>query len=374
MQPWNDGEIRVSSNGHKMKFTGGVYSCDCRGWRFQSFPIDKRSCKHLKVENGEAFELARIGAALTAAPAPAAAATSPAATPPSAGNGAAILARAAARIGRSEIDLENEAIVAEIHEAVGSGVLLAETWNDKIDPTNWWMSIKLDGLRSEFTGTEFVSRNGNLFYAPAYFLAGMPQIRLDGELYLGKDMLEDTMSIVRSQNGGDGWKKIRFMIFDAPDHPGSFEERIAYLNKLAADGKFPSHVVIVKHERCKGKQHLLSELDRVTVLNEEGLMLRKPGSKYERRRSSTLLKVKKFFDMEVEIIGHTKGKGKHKGKLGGLVVKMNDGKTFTVGTGLTDKERNNPPQIGCIATITFTTRTKYGIPKCAAYLRVRQSE
>jgi len=26
-------------------------------------------------------------------------------------------------------------------------VLLAETWNEDIDPTGWWMSEKLDGVR-----------------------------------------------------------------------------------------------------------------------------------------------------------------------------------------------------------------------------------
>jgi DNA ligase-1 len=352
MIQWNDGETRnVPGRPYIVKYIGGIYSCSCIAWKCQSLKIDQRSCKHLRsfgITQGVA------GAAIAAAPAVAPIAASASAGQPSATTGT-IEARAAAA-GRS------------------TGVLLAETWHEKIDPTSWWMSIKLDGLRSEFTGKEFISRNGNLFYAPDYFLAGMPDIQLDGELYLDKDCLEDTMSIVRSQNGGDGWKKIRFMIFDAPNHPGTFEERIAYLNNLVSEGKFPPHVVVVKHEKCTGKQHLLSELDRATLLNEEGLMLRKPGSKYERRRSSSLLKVKKFSDMEVEVIGYSDGKGRHKGRLGGLNVKMPDGKTFTVGTGLTDKERDNPPPIGCQVTITYTTKTKYGVPKCSSFLRIRSNE
>jgi DNA ligase-1 len=30
-----------------------------------------------------------------------------------------------------------------------SKVLLAETWTEDVDPTGWWMSEKLDGVRYE---------------------------------------------------------------------------------------------------------------------------------------------------------------------------------------------------------------------------------
>jgi DNA ligase-1 len=32
-----------------LKNVGGVYSCSCPAWRNQSLPIDRRSCKHLRV-------------------------------------------------------------------------------------------------------------------------------------------------------------------------------------------------------------------------------------------------------------------------------------------------------------------------------------
>jgi hypothetical protein len=37
-------------------------------------------------------------------------------------------------------------------------VLLAETWTDDIDPTDWWISEKLDGVRAFWTGKQFYSR------------------------------------------------------------------------------------------------------------------------------------------------------------------------------------------------------------------------
>jgi hypothetical protein len=34
--------------------------------------------------------------------------------------------------------------------AAASQVLLAETWSEDIDPTGWWMSEKLDGVRYKY--------------------------------------------------------------------------------------------------------------------------------------------------------------------------------------------------------------------------------
>jgi DNA ligase-1 len=117
-------------------------------------------------------------------------------------------------------------------------------------------------------------------------------------------------------------------------------------------------------------------LDEVIKLGGEGLMLRKPGSRYETGRSSTLLKVKKFSDAEATVISHTPGKGRHKGRCGALVVRMPNGKEFSLGTGLSDKERQNPPPVGAKVTYTFTelTDSGMGVPKCAAFLRVRPAE
>ena len=85
------------------------------------------------------------------------------------------------------------------------------------------------------------------------------------------------------------------------------------------------------------------ELARVTALGGEGLMLRKPKSNYERTRSTTLLKVKKFLDTEVTVTSYEAGKGRHKGRVGALWVRLGDGKECKVGTGLKDKDRDSPP-------------------------------
>lgn len=435
MSDWQDGEIKyVQGSGakpYKLLRQGDVYSCGCPAWRNQSKPIDQRTCKHIIGLRGKAIEEARIAGKPAAMPvgvpaprcdchqggtcdishdpavcscahcvagqegaeelvaqvmgaqvAPRAAKAQENPVPPKNG---AIERDKSKRVNRFGgfvpfTDQEKAAICAEEEarrgrklrqdektDLFGPPVLLANTVEDDFDPTGWWVSIKKDGLRAYWNGETFVSRGGSVYSTPSWFTSTLPQVPLDGELYLGRDMLEETNSIVRSGDAGDGWKRITFVVFDAPAHGGTFEERLAFLQSFA----MPACVEVLAQHKCTSRAEFDAELDRVTAVNEEGLMLRKPGSAYEGRRSSTLLKAKKFSDMEVTVVGHEKGKGKHKGKLGGLVVQMDDGKTFNVGTGLTDRERSNPPPIGCRVTVSFTNRTKYGIPKCAAFVAVR---
>lgn len=46
---------------------------------------------------------------------------------------------------------------------------------EKHDPTGWYMSEKLDGVRCIWDGQNFYSRNGNKFYPPSYFKAALPK-------------------------------------------------------------------------------------------------------------------------------------------------------------------------------------------------------
>ena len=56
----------------------------------------------------------------------------------------------------------------------------------------------------------------------------MPKIALDGELWTNRDDFQKIVSIVRRQDkDSEEWKKIKFMVFDAPLVKGSFVKRIA---------------------------------------------------------------------------------------------------------------------------------------------------
>lgn len=256
-------------------------------------------------------------------------------------------------------------------EKSGPALLLANVWTPAIDPAGWWMSEKYDGLRGFWDGRKLWSRKGQAIAAPDYFLAELPKdIALDGELWMGRGKFEETISAVLSQMPDERWKRVRFMVFDAPQAKGTFEQRMEFLRAtLPAGNQFAKPVL---QTRCEGAAQLIAERDRVVSEGGEGLMLRKPESEYEAGRSPTLLKVKPLDDAEATVIAHLPGKGKNAGKLGALRVRTAEGREFSIGTGFTDVQREMPPPIGTLVTYRFRGKTAKGLPRFPSFLRVRR--
>ncbi|MDB5387002.1 MAG: uncharacterized protein JWM11_2648 [Planctomycetaceae bacterium] len=331
-----DGEsVEMQGSGSKpyvLRNIGGVYSCSCPAWRNQSIAIEKRTCKHLKKLRGEAAEVERVGVAVPAT-------------------------------AKSDSDPEKEA-------KAGPPLLLAESWDDSRNYRGWWMSEKLDGVRAYWTGSIFLSRQGNQYHAPDWFIADLPDTPLDGELWLGRKQFQRSVSIVRRQDKSDHWKEIRFLIFDAPASQEPFEERLKVLRELVQKRNF-KHAALHEHVECRNNEHLTQELERVEALGGEGLMLRQPASKYETGRSQTLLKVKTFQDAEARVVGHQPGLGRHKGQLGALLVELPNGIQFAVGTGFTDVQRKQPPAIGATIKFRFQELSDYGVPRFPSYAGIR---
>ena len=337
MPDLQDGETtEMQGSGAKpyvLKNTGGVYSCSCPAWRNQSITIEKRTCKHLRKLRGDAAEETRVGGALPQRPVKA----------------------------NSEGDSE---------ENSGPPLLLAESWDNATDLSGWWMSEKLDGVRAYWDGKQFLSRQGNLYHAPAWFIEGLPAVPLDGELWIDRKKFQRTVSIVRRQDKNDLWNEVQFLVFDAPAASGTFEERLSFLKDALAKGAI-KFAKLHAHERCKNLDALRAELSRIEGLGGEGLMLRQPGSKYVAGRSSTLLKVKTFHDAEATIIGHQAGAGRHKGRLGALLVRLADGTDFAIGTGFSDRERENPPAIGATVTFRYQELSEAGVPRFPSWVGIR---
>lgn len=337
MADLQDGEtIEMQGSGSKpylLKNSGGVYSCSCPAWRNQSIAIETRTCKHLRKLRGDAAEEARVGGALPQRPV--------------------------------KTGAEGESA-----ETSGPPLLLAESWDNAADLTDWWMSEKLDGVRAYWDGKQFLSRQGNLYHAPDWFLEGMPAVPLDGELWIDRKKFQRTVSIVRRQDKNDLWKEVKYLVFDAPAAAGSFEDRLAFLRDqiLRGAGRFTQ---LHAQERCRNLAALRAELTRIEALGGEGLMLRQPGSKYVAGRSATLLKVKTFHDAEATVVGHQPGEGRHKGRLGALLVRLADGTDFAIGTGFSDRERERPPGVGAIVTFRYQELSEAGVPRFPSWVGVR---
>ena len=230
------------------------------------------------------------------------------------------------------------------------------------------MSEKLDGVRAWWDGQQFLSRLGNVYHAPDWFIAGLPNVPLDGELWLDRKAFQRTVSIVRRQDKSDHWRQIKYVLFDAPGVSGPFEERQKALAEMIRQQR-PQYAKVLDQVRCAGIEALKVELARVESLGGEGLMLRQPGSQYEAGRSTTLLKVKTFHDAEGRVVEHLPGKGRHAGRLGAVVVELPDGLTFSVGTGFTDAQRQNPPAVGSTITYRYQEMTDRGVPRFPSFVR-----
>lgn len=102
-----------------------------------------------------------------------------------------------------------------------------------LDPKGWLISEKLDGVRCYWNGEQMLTRNGNLFYPPDWFIKELPKdLALDGELFTERDDFQKVVSIVRRQDKNDtNWKKVKYMVFDAPLIKKSFKKRYEILQK-----------------------------------------------------------------------------------------------------------------------------------------------
>lgn len=245
-------------------------------------------------------------------------------------------------------------------------VMLAKKYNGQ-DPAGSWMSEKLDGVRAVWDGEKLISRTGKVFAAPAWFKAGLPaNIFLDGELWEDRGMFQQTVGKVRAQNGD--WSNIKFMVFDIIN-AAIYETRRLALRDL----DLPSHCRIVKQVLCRGKLDLDEFEAEILSSGGEGVMLRKPHSRYTHGRTQDLLKVKRFQSAEAVVVDYKDGQGKHQGRIGALVCEYM-GKLFSVGTGLSDTLREIPPKVGAKITFAFFRLTDDGVPYLPSFVAARDYE
>ena len=255
----------------------------------------------------------------------------------------------------------------------GPTLLLAEKYSQDIDLGAYWVSEKLDGVRAFWDGERLISRGGNIFAAPSWFTTDFPAVPLDGELWVGRGQFEKTVSIVSRHAPHDGWRQVRYMVFDLPKDPGTFDERLHNL-RAAVGASSSEFLAVVPQIKVPSHKALLERLDAVVANGGEGLMLHRGDSRYRGGRSADLLKLKKFDDAEGVVIAHNPGRGRLEGLMGSVTIRTEQGVVVKVGSGFSDAERRNPPPIG--ATITFRHQgfTASGKSRFPVFWRIRSDE
>lgn len=257
--------------------------------------------------------------------------------------------------------------------AEGFEAMLPQVDDGQRELAGWWMSEKLDGVRGYWDGRRLWSKNGTEFHPPVDFVKGLPDFALEGEIWGGHGAFEKTVSIIRRKEPHEGWQELKFAVFDVPEAPGPFNERIT-LAQVWFDTHPSETAFVIPQIRVEGRVQVREELKRVEALGGEGLILRNPQALYASGRSAEILKVKPFDDAEALVVGSTEGQGVNKGRMGALLVELPNGIRFRVGAGFSAAQRTNPPAPGAWISFRHQGFHSSGIPRFPVFLRVRSDQ
>ncbi len=252
--------------------------------------------------------------------------------------------------------------------------MLGKNWQPGLNPADFLVSEKLDGVRALWDGQVLRFRSGRRIAAPGWFTAGLPATPLDGELWLGRGSFDQLSGIVRRSTPVDAdWQTLRYMIFDLPGAAGTFAERVQQASVLVAAGS-PAWLQVIAQDRVADVASLDQKLKTLTGQGAEGLMLHRADALWAPGRRDALRKLKAMPDDEARVVAHMAGKGRLEGKLGALEVEMPGGQRFALGTGLSDADRLAPPPVGSLVTYRYRGLTPSGLPRFASFVRQRADE
>jgi DNA ligase-1 len=271
---------------------------------------------------------------------------------------------------KREKDTRETVSTANVH----GEVMLAKKFDpEKNDPSGWLCTEKIDGVRAYWNHVKknLYTRTGSVITCPKWFKENLPKhVDLDGELWIGYGQFNKVNGLARKHVPvEEDWKQVKYIIFDVPVPNVPYEERVAMYTEIGKEipDDFIEYLV---PKPITDLDHLMKTLVYMENNGAEGLMIRKPGSMYERKRSGLMLKVKSFEDDEGIIIGYAKGQGKYKDMVGTIILKHKNGQIINLGSGLTDEVRENPPPLGTMITYKFFEETD-GIPRFPVYVGPR---
>jgi DNA ligase 1 len=258
--------------------------------------------------------------------------------------------------------------------AASTGVQLASDWPSDHSPQGFLVSEKFDGVRAVWDGQCLRFRSGREIAAPDWFVRALPDQPLDGELWLGRGQFDRLSGLVRQQRPDDnGWRAVRYLVFDAPGQAGTFEVRWSALEPVIEAAKQP-WLQRVAQSWVNDRTALQQRLQAVVSAGGEGLVLHRADALWQSGRTQALFKFKPEPDADALVVAYLPGKGRYAGMTGALQVRTAEGVVFALGSGLTEALRREPPPLGSWVTYRYRDRTPQGVPRFATYIRARAPE
>ena len=227
---------------------------------------------------------------------------------------------------------------------------------------NEWFSLsqKLNGVRGTFFEGRILSRQGKEFSGLQHIIDNIEKLFpspedwvLDGELIrINNEGLTDNENfrIGTGLLGQDDADKsaMRLTVFDvlpksdfiAGESTETYKVRLDTMNNLREkmDKSELSSLSIVEVLYSGCDINMIDiYLEKMVSEDKEGLMLNR-DSKYFRKRHNGILKVKRFYTVDLVVCNLEEGSGRLSGKLGAFVVDYK-GNKLNVGSGMSDEQR-----------------------------------
>jgi len=235
--------------------------------------------------------------------------------------------------------------------------------NVPLKESEWFsLSQKLNGVRGTFYDGRIISRQGKEFSGLDHIVSDLSSLSLpfdtknfvfDGELIRrNSENVSDNENFrigtgILSQDDADK-SEIMLVIFDmlpkeeydAGESTLSYVERREQLELARTyiiENNLSSILVVDMLYSGYDQEMIEFYLDKMVEADKEGLMLNR-DSKYYCKRHNGILKIKRFYTVDLEIVDCEEGTGRLSGKLGSFIVMYKDNR-LNVGSGISDEMR-----------------------------------
>lgn len=224
------------------------------------------------------------------------------------------------------------------------------------DGTLFWLTQKLNGVRATFYNGQLIARSGVPYKGLEHIIREISWIQnagfvLDGELTLmNTDGISDNEAfrIATGILNSDDVNKttICYTVFDAisvrdferADPIVTYANRRIVLDEIDSSLSDATYSKVLPVLYCGKDISKIDEyLEQMVREDKEGLMVNLDVP-YRRTRHKGILKVKRFYTMDLPIIRYEEGSGRLAGTLGAFVLKYNENEV-KVGSGFTDEQR-----------------------------------
>lgn len=266
---------------------------------------------------------------------------------------------------------------------------------DKIVSNGVYASPKFDGYRClavvESGHVTLYSRNGTIFTNfPSIEASLATCFPIGNYVFDGEIMSDDFQSMQKSafasKRGttvGDvkyfifgyipynEWSKLDFMMVTS--------DRIEELKKLAVN--FDSRLILVDQQLVHKVDDILALEANLITQGYEGVMILPQMPYYLGKKTNKMMKFKTFISWDCEITGFYEGKEgtKHVGRLGGLIVKQENGIECRGAGELSDEDReyiwtHQDEFLGRIAEFSYQNLTDDGVMRFPQFRRWRNDK